>query len=567
MIIDARSVEDAASIETELCIVGAGAAGISMARALADAGFRTVLLESGGMTLDGVTQDLNAGENVGLPYFPLVGTRLRFFGGTTNHWGGTCRPFDEADFTGLPGVPNTTWPITLADVAPYYDEAARIVQLDASGFDAETWKERSPYRPFDLDDGVIETRVAKVVDANDRSFNALYADEIERAGSVTTYLHANVTDVRLALDQASVESVVVATGSGTFTVRARAFVLAAGGIENARILLASNSQQPAGIGNGYDVVGRYFLEHPRFVGGVILPIDPELSASFYEPHVVDDARILGYLSLSLARRQEEGLVDVQFRTRTILDPASERARASTDVEALRRLADRLRGDEDLDGALGDVVRVLDDLTSWRRLLVPGAGAPVPQPELLRVLSEASSDELSALVPEFFGDIAVFAYGRVTDSASVRAIELSTRLDPAPIPDSRVTLGDERDAFGMPRVQLDWQLSEVDRRSAIHALEALGQEVGRAGIGRVQMQIEADGPWPSDTQGGYHHMGTTRMSADPRTGVVDADCRVHGLANLYVAGSSVFTTGGSATPTMTLIALSLRLADHLRELFA
>lgn len=564
MIIDARSVEDGATIEAELCIVGAGAAGITLARSLADAEFRTVVLESGGMTLDADAQDLNAGENVGLDYFPLVGTRLRFFGGTTNHWGGTCRPFEETDFTGNPAVPNTTWPITLADLAPYYPEAARIVQLGSTGWDADDWKGRSPYSPFDLDDDVIETRVAKVVDAARRSFNALYADEVERAPSVTTYLHANVTEVRLADDHGTVASVAVRTTTGAFTVRARAFVLAAGGIENPRILLASNAQQPAGVGNGNDLVGRYFLEHPRFVGGVLLPLDPDLSASFYEPHVVDDARILGYLSVARPLREAEGLVDVQFRTRTLLDPANARARSSEDVEALRRLADRLRGDEDLDGAWSDLVRVLDDLTSWRRLLVPGAGAPVPQPDLLRLLSSASAEELDALVPEFFGDVAVFAYGRVTDSAAVQAIELSTRLDPAPNPDSRVTLTNERDAFGMPRVALDWQLSEVDRRSAIRGLEALGQEVGRAGIGRVQLQIEADGPWPADMQGGYHHMGTTRMSADPATGVVDADCRVHGIANLYVAGSSVFTTAGSATPTMTIVALALRLADHLRE---
>ena len=454
MMIDARSVADAASIEGELCIVGAGAAGISMARVLADAGFRSILLESGGRTLDSDAQNLNQGENVGLPYFPLIGTRLRYFGGTTNHWGGTCRPFSELDFTGVPGVPDTAWPITLADVTPYYDEAARNVQLDASGWAVEDWVERSSYSPMALDDSVIETRVAKIVDADRRSFRTLFVDEIERAPSVTTYLHANVTEVRLADDHASVDSVVVATSAGTFSVRARAFVLAAGGIENARILLASNGQQPAGVGNGNGVVGRYFLEHPRFVGGVIHPLDPRLSTSFYEPHVIDGSRILGYLALAQPIREAEGLIDVQFRTRTILDPSHERARRSADVAALRRLVDRVRGDRDAGGAWDDAVQALDDMTSWRRLLVPGGGAPVLQPELLRILTEASPEELDALLPEFFGDIAVFAYGRVTDSAPIQAIELSTRLDPAPNPNSRVTLASERDAFGVPRAQLD-----------------------------------------------------------------------------------------------------------------
>ena len=170
------------------------------------------------------------------------------------------------------------------------------------------------------------------------------------------------------------------------------------------------------------------------------------------------------------------------------------------------------------------------------------------------------------MPEFFGDIAVFGYGKVTGAAPVEAIEVSTRLDPAPNPDSRITLTPERDAFGMPRVQLDWKLSDVDRRSADRALEVLGTELGRAGVGRLQMRPLPDDSWPADLEGGYHHMGTTRMSSDERTGVVDADCRVHGLENLYIAGSSVFTTGGSATPTLTLVALTLRLADHLRASF-
>jgi choline dehydrogenase-like flavoprotein len=195
--------------------------------------------------------------------------------------------------------------------------------------------------------------------------------------------------------------------------------------------------------------------------------------------------------------------------------------------------------------------------------VPGGGLPVPQPDLVRIIAEASPEQLDALLPEFFGDIAVFGYGEVSGSPPVERIEISTRIDQAPNPDSRVTLGTERDEFGMPRPNLDWRLSPIDRESVDRALQVLGQELGRTGIGRLRVRLPEGEGWPSDLEGGYHHMGTTRMSADPKRGVVDADCRVHGVSNLYVAGSSTFTTGGSATPTLTLIALALRLADHLR----
>jgi choline dehydrogenase-like flavoprotein len=142
----------------------------------------------------------------------------------------------------------------------------------------------------------------------------------------------------------------------------------------------------------------------------------------------------------------------------------------------------------------------------------------------------------------------------------------TRQEQAPNPDSRVTLDRERDALGMPRVRLDWRLTNLDRRSFGVFYDVLGRELGRSGAGRVQMRdwVRADGPsWPATLSGGWHHMGTTRMHADPKQGVVDANCRVHGLRNLYVAGAAVYPTAGAVNPTLTLVALSLRLSDHLK----
>ena len=150
--------------------------------------------------------------------------------------------------------------------------------------------------------------------------------------------------------------------------------------------------------------------------------------------------------------------------------------------------------------------------------------------------------------------------------SPRFFNLMTRQEQAPNPDSRVTLGRERDALGMPRVQLDWRLTDLDRRSFQRFYEVLGRELGRSGVGRARMKewvLAADAAWPSTLSGGWHHMGTTRMHDDPTQGVVDANCKVHGLANLSVAGAAVYPTAGCANPTLTLVALSLRLSDHLK----
>jgi choline dehydrogenase-like flavoprotein len=150
----------------------------------------------------------------------------------------------------------------------------------------------------------------------------------------------------------------------------------------------------------------------------------------------------------------------------------------------------------------------------------------------------------------------------------RTFHLLTRQEQAPNPASRVTLSSERDALGMPRVRLDWRLTELDHRSFRAFYEVLGRELGRAGVGRLQMRdwvLEAPtAPWPPSLGGGWHHMGTTRMSRDPKQGVVDVNCRVHGVANLYVAGAAVYPTAGCVNPTLTLVAMTLRLSDHLKN---
>ncbi|MEO6577749.1 MAG: GMC family oxidoreductase, partial [Candidatus Limnocylindria bacterium] len=342
--------------------------------------------------------------------------------------------------------------------------------------------------------------------------------------------------------------------------RARTYVIAAGGIENARLLLASNSRIPAGVGNGNDLVGRYFLEHPRFVGAVFVPFNERIDLRFYQAHDAEDSRITGYLALPDAVREAEGLGDVQFRLEPRYVPAYTRASKSSDLVALRRLVGRAEADPEL---IEDLSAVADDLTAWRRFISLGAPLPVPLPEAVGAALTASPVERGALIPAVIGDIATIVYGETIGGIPLTGIDVTTRIDPEPNPDSRIQLGTARDALGMPRAELDWRLSPADRESIVRALELLGAELGRAELGRLQVSFDADEPgWPDDLEGGWHHMGTTRMHDDPRHGVVDRDCRAHGIRNLYVAGSSVFTTAGSATPTLTIVALALRLAAHL-----
>jgi choline dehydrogenase-like flavoprotein len=522
---DARSVPRGTTLETDVCVIGAGAAGITLARELIGSPLQVTVLESGGLQFEGDTQALYEGPSIGLPYPDLSVPRLRFFGGTTNHWGGICRPFEEADFEAREGIPFTGWPIKNRDVDPFYERAARVVRLPSQNWDLAHWAPGDEPAPLRLRSDRIVSRVAQEVEPQLRSFGDGYREELRLAPNVTVLLYANATDVRTDESGGTVESVEVATLDGNrFSVEAKVFVLATGAVENARLLLASNKQWPRGLGNRYGLVGRFFLEHPRFLGGVIVPSTPHPNLSFYESHRVDGRWIQGYLASSKEFQLAEGLLDLQLRLELGYGDAPEDA-----SDFARRL-----------------MTLAGDLDSWQEIAIPGAPVPIPYLDVIR-------DALRS--PE---DAYIYLRGRI------ESIGVVTRIEQAPNPDSRVVLVRERDPLGMPRAGLDWRLSDVDRENVRRTLELFGAEIGAAGIGRLRVLHGQDETgWPEDLDGGQHHMGTTRMSDNPKQGVVDAECRVHGMSNLFVAGSSVFPTPGGATPTLLLVALALRLADRLK----
>jgi choline dehydrogenase-like flavoprotein len=276
----------------------------------------------------------------------------------------------------------------------------------------------------------------------------------------------------------------------------------------------------------------------------------------------------GYLALPRATQRAEQLVDVQIRLEPVYGKRFAAALDSSDVKSARALARELKHGSVSSHLAEHIADVLDDLTTWRRVTVPGAPLPVPYPEVAARLRHASARELRALVPDALGDVAAIAMRETTGRAPLDAVSIVTRIEPVPNPSSRIALIDERDALGLRKVSLDWRLSPLDRHSVHRTLELFGAELGRAGLGRLRITFdEAGDSWPDDLAGGWHHMGTTRMHDDPRSGVVDRNGRVHSLANLFVAGSSVFPTAGSGTPTLLIVALALRMAAHLKELLS
>ncbi|HET6469895.1 MAG TPA: GMC family oxidoreductase [Geminicoccaceae bacterium] len=520
MLIDAHSLADGAVVEGDVCIVGSGAAGLTLARELAGAARRILVLEAGGLEADGDSQAFYAGENVGLPYFPLESCRLRQFGGTTGHWAGFCSPTRPFHLRRHDWVEDSGWPIDGAELEPYYARARAALGLPEPGFDPELWSSR-------LDEPLWPLDPARI--ANEQFFihplrlGEARRDEIGQSPTVTAYFNAPVVEIVPDARARHVEELRGRTTAGTgFVARARHFVLAAGGIENARLLLLSNAVQPAGLGNGHDLVGRYFADHPIWEQAAeIRLIDPGLSLGFYRGLPHDGLSVRGLLRVADAAQEAERIWPANFVLYPIWDPAL----SEPGMTALRQLRSRVssgRWPDDLGSQLAAVAGDLDGILglTWRSIRHWG-------------------------VP-------------------VQKLDVLMRLTPVPHRDSRVTLGESRDALGVRVARVDWRLGEAEERAARRGLELLGAEVSRAGIGRLQALVDpAEPSWIERMVGANHHLGTTRMADEPSRGVVDRHCRVHGIDNLHCAGSSVFPTTGDGTPTMLIVALAIRLAEHLK----
>ena len=279
MIIDFRDAEDGALIEADLCIIGAGAAGITLAREFAGSRVRLCLVESGGFDYEPAVQDLYAGENVGHDYDDLDVSRLRYFGGSTNHWNGFCAPLTPIDFRRRDWVPHSGWPITKSDLEPFYRHAQPICQLGPYAYGEQVWAELE-VRPHDFDPA--EVGLCFWQHSPPTRFGETYRAELERADNIRVLLYANAVNIETDQSASMVRQVELRTLDGkTGRVRAEAYVVACGGIENARLLLLSNQVEPAGLGNRHDLVGRFFMEHPHTEPGIVVTDDSERLGEIY----------------------------------------------------------------------------------------------------------------------------------------------------------------------------------------------------------------------------------------------------------------------------------------------
>lgn len=539
MIIDARTVSQDTTFEADVCIIGAGAAGLTIARSLSGKPCKVMLLESGGMAPDGRTQSLYTGFNVGLPYERLATARSRFFGGSTNCWGGFCRPFEAIDLEERPWVPHSGWPFGVEELAPYHERAQAILGLAGTDYGTGAWASELRQQGIDvlpLDGEPLENRVAQI--SGQPRLGVASTPAIKLADNITCCLNANVVELETNDTASVVQGVRCAALSGTgFSVKARLFVLCCGGIENARLLLLTNRVQPAGLGNAHDLVGRYFTDHPRVKSTVIRLTDQKRYRRLYD------------MTLALSRRR---LNVPQLPVAAALSPTDAAQRAMGLLNSRTYLVAQYHGEATAGfRALHDVRMLMSDRRKFGT--ADGNAAALLREALPRIVMHLP-------------DLAYALFDNVVNPEWVqRAFVLETVLEPVPNPESRVTLSTERDELGLNLPCVNWRLTAQDRENFLRTHALIRSVLAKRGLivpEAEDVDAEAEKAWSERLSWCWHHMGTTRMHENPKEGVVDAHCKVHGVHNLYVGGSSVFPTMGSDHPTINLVALALRLSEEI-----
>jgi choline dehydrogenase-like flavoprotein len=507
----------------QICIVGSGAAGIAIAKEFIGSQTQVILLESGSKIFEKQTQSLYNSKLVGLPHHSINHGRARILGGTTTLWAGQALPLYDIDFQYREWVFNSGWPFDRQYLETFYRRAESIMNLPAFSYD-----EREQFPGIVSPPAFDHTRLQSAISqfSPTPNFAECYYSELKTAANIHVLLHANVTNIQTNPEATHVEHIDIKSLVGkTGYVKAKYYIVCCGAIETARLLLASNTIEKDGLGNGYNLVGRYFQDHPQYCIGPILPKNRqhfmEMFNSRKQKKVKYQPKLIASPDLQRQMRIQNVIAEVCY------PPTEESA-----IEAAKVFLKSIR-----------------------------------QPDLRSKLPKAFKNILKHPDELLKAAHRYFITNQPVQDTSVPAY-LGIGIEQQPNPNSHVYLGDEMDALGMRRICLDWQLTDADRLTMQVFTRVVAQEFERLDIGTINLH-NFYLPEMLDDLAGYvgdaaHHIGTARMCNNPTQGVVDSNCRVHNIDNLYIGSGAVFPTGGASNPTLTIIALCLRIADQLKQ---
>ena len=519
MIHDIIELSSDSDLFFDICIIGSGAAGIAIAREFINTSQNVVILEGGGKDFEQISQDPYQSEVIGLAHGGIHQARARVVGGTTTLWAGQALPLWNMDFQYREWVDYSGWPIAKEQLADYYKRAEVVMQIPQVTYDLATWPVANHPK---YDSNTFTSYFSQFTSTP--NFSQKYYSELKNAPNITLLTHANVLLLEPTADATSISKVLVRSMSGTnIQVKAKFFIICCGGIESARLLLLSDSVETAGIGNRYDNVGRFFQDHP----GVGIPISP-INRNLFNPWCN------GLRRKNIKHALKVVPSEIFQEKHQILQVGAEVYYPTEQ--------------DDTVVAAKEILRSLRSFTDWKSL-----------PQKTFTIFKNPARLISA----------IYSYYVLKQPVSIGSTQpyIGIGVEQEPNPKSRITLSREVDCLGKRRSVLDWQLTGKEDKSIEVFVHALAKEwkflnVADIDLNNFQIMGRSKGEY-----GGYvdsaHHIGTTRMGNDPKTSVVDADCRVHGYNNLYIGSSSVFSTGGFSNPTLTIIALCLRIADKLK----
>jgi choline dehydrogenase-like flavoprotein len=530
--IDVNELPEGSTVTADVCIVGAGAAGIAVASELDGGPHSVCLIESGSYAPDEHTQALYDLEVAGQPVRQNFMSRARYYGGTCNLWAGRTMRLSPIDVVPRDWIPHSGWPLPYTELERHYARAEQMLRLPSRD-NVETTVSRGHMSPAErslFENPDFQPSVATWAKKPLR-FGAAFRNQLQRSRNVSVYLNANVTHIQLNEAGTRVEQCAATSLAGRMLrLRAARFVLACGGLETARLLLASRSVHRSGVGNQFDAVGRYYMDHPRAVFGTVRFPQPQKLPLLIGIPLADGMAQLGIQFSEAAQRRERLLNNYLTLERHWSDQAAQAYQSM--VRSMKILLRKGYAGRRFSFSRADLATI---------------------PELIYLLAPRE------LLPHFFYSPARKLRQRL--SKGVRELVIVNYCEQMPNPQSRVYLGDRRDRLNMPLLVLDWKIRREETATLLRLQALLDCHLRRQGIGRVDTTGEFS---PERYRDASHHIGTARMSRDPRDGVVDEQCAVHGVSNLFIAGSAVFPTSGHANPTLTIVALAIRLAAHLKS---
>lgn len=512
-----KTFKDLKSEEIDILIIGSGAAGITLAKSLSGKSRKVAVLESGSERLSRFSQKLSGGKSIGPSRLDLNTSRPRVLGGSTKIWGGVCRPIGDGAISKKDYIENYEWPLTYEDLVPYYKKASKMLGLEFNEFYRKGWRERN-FTWINLR-SLLETgskfkgKYFLRLRPDRRDFSKSFKDLINNSKDITFFLNSTVTRLNCNSNKTSIESVEVRSSKGEkIVLNPKVTIVACGAIENARLMMLSGD-----IGNKSGLLGKCFMSHP----GVL------------------NVANIAYVEEETCIKKEDWNTELERFSIEIGDTLQK------EMAIIGHSLDFSPLDKSIRSHLSEIKQAV-------------LGFNLSPKKVSKIITNFPFKKLSKS-----GICLVKNKNR-----RVNTWKLSVGLEQPPSSSSYITLSkSQTDAFGQPKVEVFWdKLSKVEKETVKKVVNLIGIELGKRGLGRLQLsQGLKDGSVFNFNDPVNHHIGTTRMATTNKKGVVDKDCKVFGLDNLFIAGSSVFPTSASVNPTFTIIALSIRLGEHISKL--